>query len=170
MKASDVMSTDYRSSMGGEDLPIDPTPDGLVDWVFSDPEQPDLPFIGESDNIPHPKANSYPEIKQYSSILINTQRELAFLDDVPLNDPYPTERVGYDKSRLLMELLNTYAIGNGWSCNPVRGNTTVNFEVLYRGGVEGIPDEYKLNTAVSHIVVVKLMSRSGPVVYSLAVG
>lgn len=144
----------------------------LTEWIVKhrqdDSEQPYL--TPEVKLIRHPKLLDYPEIMQYQSVLINTKQELEFLLSVPLETNGQYSLTSLDKAHRLMELLNQYRIGPGWSCNPGGAYTTAYFKVLYVGPFDTMPDEYKLNPNVSFVAVVELTGEAGPVVYSLTVG
>lgn len=144
---------------------------GFLEWIFKDGNMDDGDFnSGFTGVLEHPKRLNHEEIARYGSILINTERELRFLDDVVLNVPYDGGIVGNDASRRLMEIMNSYQIGDGWSCNPGNQNTTAGFTLLYKGGVENLPREYKINPNAAHVAIVELTTYSGRAVYSLTVG
>lgn len=143
---------------------------GLVDWVFTNAQKAIGAVSGEQEYLEHPKSLFHPAIVEYQACLLNSKRELDFLLGMPLNVPDSTARLDNDRARRLMELLNNYAIGLGWSCNPNRMNTTAFFKLLYLGEVSEMPDEYKINANASYGAVVELSTTSGPAVYSLLVG
>ncbi|WNV45816.1 hypothetical protein [Aeromonas phage AerS_266] len=144
---------------------------GLVEWIVKDNQS----LSGESGEmieeikiLVHPKSLQHPEIMKYQALLINSKKELDFL-----TNNYSGEQnnlVQLEKARQLMELLNQYKIGLGWSCNPDRANTTADFKLLYIGEYENLPEQYKLNPNVAYVAIVELKSMGVPVVYSLSVG
>lgn len=143
---------------------------GLVDWVFTNAQKAIGALSGEQEYLEHPKSLVHPAIVEYQAHLLNAKRELDFLIGTPLNVADDTARLDNDRARRLMELLNNYGIGLGWSCNPNRMNTTAFFKLLYLGEVKDMPDEYKINDNASYGAVVELSTTSGPAVYSLLVG
>lgn len=144
---------------------------GFLEWIFKDGNIDDLDFdSGIVGSLTNPKKLKYEEITRHACILINTIRELRFLDDVKLNVPYDGGIVDNDAARRLMELLNVYQIGDGWTCNPGIRNTTAGFTLLYKGDVGSLPKEYKINPNAAHVAIVELTTYSGRAVYSLTVG
>ena len=143
---------------------------GFLEWIFkdgSDDEDYNTGIIGVMSN---PMKLSYEEITRHACVLINTVQELKFLETVERNVPYNGGLVENDAARLLMELLNVYQIGDGWTCNPGIRNTTAGFTLLYIGGVETLPKEYKINPNAAYVAIVELTTYSGRAVYSLTVG
>lgn len=137
---------------------------GLVEWIVKNGNT----GIEESKILFHPKSLKHPEIMKYQALLINNKKELDFLANSFGGEE--THLVQLEKARQLMELLNQYKIGLGWSCNPDRANTTADFKLLYLGDFQNLPEEYKINPNVSYVAVVELKSMGVPVVYSLSVG
>ena len=143
---------------------------GLIDWVFTDAKTARGAMSGEQEYLGHPKSLNYPKIVQYQSNFLTAIRELEFLKGMVYGTPDDTGRIGNDNARRLMELLNHYSIGLGWSCNPNKKNTTAFFKLLYLGEMENMPDEYKINHNAQYGAIVELSTTSGPAVYSLLVG
>lgn len=144
---------------------------GLVEWIVKDSHS-SSGEVGESIDevkiLVHPKALPHPEIMKYQTLLINSKKELEFLDNNYSNEQ--NNLVQLEKARQLMELLNQYKIGLGWSCNPERANTTADFKLLYLGDYKNLPEQYKLNPNVTYVAIIELKSMGVPVVYSLSVG
>lgn len=139
---------------------------GAVEWVIEH----------TNDNVyggrltPNPKKLQHENITRYSSIFINTVKELDFLKQVSVGIPYDGGIMGNDAARLLMQLMNLYQIGTGWSCNPSKGNTTAGFTLLHLGAPETIPSEYIINTEVILVAIVEVTTYTGRAVFSLSVG
>lgn len=137
---------------------------GVVEWVVEHTEEPAFKVFT------HPKKLQHENITRYSSIFINTEQELDFLKGVSVGIPYDGGMVGNDAARILMQLMNNYQIGTGWSCNPGRGNTTAGFRLLHFGAPDTIPSEYIINPEVKLVAIVELETYAGRAVYSLSVG
>ncbi|QDJ97109.1 hypothetical protein PQC07_gp164 [Aeromonas phage D3] len=144
---------------------------GELDWIVIDSSD----GSGKNTVLPmaqfkNPKKLLQTEISRYSCIQINTYKEIEFLEQVSVGVSNNIGFNGSDAPRLLMELMNRYGIGSGWSCNHGRGNTTAGFTLLHLGKPETIPSEYLANSNVDYVAVVELETYTGKAVYSLTVG
>lgn len=139
---------------------------GLVEWVITNVSK----SYKETFTVKHPKQLVHENIPRYSSIFINTERELEFLSHVSVGIPYEGGFTGNNAARYLMELLNLYQIGTGWSCLPHRGNTTAGFTLLYFGIPETIPREFVIHPNAKFVAIVELETYTGKAVFSLTVG
>lgn len=128
---------------------------GELDWVIIDRESSTVEL--QMGTIKNPKAFLYEEVKKSFSVLINTEAELGFLKNQPIDRKYDSGLLGADKSRILSNLLNTYMIGDGWSANPGQGCSTAYFVLRYYGSGANAPDVYNFNRDARLLVVVELM-------------
>lgn len=143
---------------------------GLVDYAFTNGKTSVGLVKGETPYFPHPKSGQYPEIEKNLQVVINTKCELRFLNDMTVGTIDDTGNLSSERARHLAQLLNRYQLGDGWSCNPGRGNTTAFFKLLYLGDMKDMPDEFKINHNTPYGAVVELTTPTGPAVYCLAVG
>lgn len=129
---------------------------GELDWVVVDEStSPGVQFINAY--IDHPKSFPYKEVVKNFGIVINDKSELDFLKDVKLDVKYNSGLVGSDKSFKLMNLLNNYLIGDGWTSNPSTGCTTAYFVLRYFGSGADAPGSYNFNRDAKCLAVVELM-------------
>lgn len=129
---------------------------GELDWVIIDRYSTNSD-TDQSEFITNPKAFAFDQVTKSFGVLINTEAELAFLKDVRLDVRYDSGLVGADKSLKLMNLLNAYNIGDGWTSNPSNGCTTAYFVLRYFGSGADAPDVYNFNPNAKLVVVVELM-------------
>lgn len=138
---------------------------GVVEWIVEH-----VTGVTPGKIFNNPKKLQHENILRYSSIFINTERELDFLKYISVGIPYDGGFPGNNASYLLMQLMNTYQIGTGWTCNPGKTNTTAGFTLLHFGPPETIPSEYIINTEVKLVAIVELTTYAGRAVFSLSVG
>ncbi|QYN79960.1 putative flagellar biosynthesis protein [Kosakonia phage Kc263] len=129
---------------------------GELDWVIIDRYSTNSD-TDQSEFITNPKAFAFDQVTKSFGVLINTEAELAFLKDVRLDVRYDSGLVGADKSLKLMNLLNAYNIGDGWTSNPSNGCTTAYFVLRYFGSGANAPDVYNFNPNAKLVAVVELM-------------
>lgn len=142
---------------------------GKTIWVFKD-RYTITRQLGQNTTLDNPKAFPYQEVVNNFGITINTEKELMFLKDLPLNVYYDSSQFNADKSRKLADLLNRYGVGDGWSANPNGGNTTAYFMMRYFGPGSKAPDIYNFNRDTSLLVVVELATYGGYKTHALFVG
>lgn len=129
---------------------------GELDWVVIDRYSASSDS-NQSDFITNPKAFAFDQVRKSFGVLINTESELEFLKDVRLDVRYDSGIVGSDKSLKLMNLLNAYNIGDGWTSNPSTGCSTAYFVLRYFGSGADAPDVYNFNPNARTLAVVELM-------------
>lgn len=117
----------------------------------------------------HPKECRFPLINKHFTVQINTKVELEFLSNVEQNTPFDYKKFGLSIPRQLMTLLNQYNIGDGWSCNPQRGNSVAAFSLLYFGVGSLTPTQYQLNRKAPLVAIVEVDTFNGKEVLSIAV-
>lgn len=146
----------FRNEAGFLSLELVVISTGKLDWVIVDRESLlDTSLV--SGVLSNPKEISFKQVIRNSGILINTEVELKFLEDCRLDVRYDASVVGKDKAVKLMNLLNDYGVGDGWTANPSQGCTTAYFVPRYYGSGKDAPDVYNFNRNASCLVVLELM-------------
>lgn len=141
---------------------------GELAWVIIDPDSNNADQV-INETIDHPKAFSYEHVTKNFGVLINSEKELDFLKDVRLDVRYDSGIVGADSSFKLMNLLNNYNIGDGWTSNPSQGCTTAYFVLRYYGSGANAPGAYNFNPEAKLLAVVELMMYGEYQLHALAV-
>lgn len=121
-------------------------------------------------HIQNPKAFIFGDVKENFGVLINSAKELDFLNNVKIDVRVDSLFVGAGISYTLMTLLNRYGIGNGWSCNPSTGGTTSYFILRYLGSGADAPDVYNFNRDSERMAVVDLLVNGEYKTHALIVG
>lgn len=141
---------------------------GERDWVVIDTESA-RGSVGLNEVLTHPKAFIFPNVVKNFSVVLNSESELAFLRDAPIDVRYDSGLVGNDKTFKLMNLLNNYNIGDGWTSNPSQGCTTAYFTLRYIGSGKDAPRVYNFNPEAKCLAVLELMMYGEYVLYTLVV-
>ncbi len=141
---------------------------GKHDWVVVDAESAQA-TVGVNEVLDHPKAFAFAAAIKNFSILLNSESELAFLRDAPVDVRYDSGMISDNKSFKLMNLLNNYNIGDGWTSNPSQGCTTAYFTLRYIGSGKDAPSVYNFNPEAKCLAVVELMMYGEYVLYALVV-
>lgn len=129
---------------------------GELDWVVIDRYSGNTD-TNQSEFITNPKAFIFDEVIKSFGVLINTEAELEFLKDLRYDVRYDSGMVGADKAFKLMNLLNTYGVGDGWTSNPSQGCTTAYFILRYYGSGVDAPGVFNFNPNARLLVVLELM-------------
>ena len=140
-----------------------------TDWRAEQVPSEPLQLSDELEYKSHPKECKFDLINKHFTVQINTKVELEFLSNVEQNTPFDYKKFGLSIPKQLMTLLNQYNIGDGWSCNPQRGNSVAAFSLLYFGVGSLTPTQYQLNRKSPLVAIVEVDTFNGKEVLSLAV-
>ena len=128
---------------------------GNVDWVIKNKVITNS--SEESIMLDNPKDFHFKEVIENVSALVNTEAELSFMKNLKLDVRDDSGQIGNSTARQLMQVLNNYRIGNGWTANPGAGCTTAYFVPRYYGPGADAPDIYNFNRDARLLVVVELL-------------
>lgn len=146
----------FTNSDGLLSLDIVDVNTGELAWAVIDSQSGKV-VSSINESVDHPKAFIFDEVIKNFGTVINSEKELEFLKDVRLDVRYDSGLVGSDKAYKLMNLLNNYTIGDGFTSNPSQGCTTAYFVLRYFGTGADAPGVYNFNTEAKCLAVVELM-------------
>jgi len=159
----------FRDTDGLFTLEVVRVDTGSLTWVFKDRFS-----AGREDEetafIENPKDFMFKDVVDNFAVTINTSRELEFLKSIKNDVRYNTALPGNDASYYLMQLLNNYNIGSGWTSNPIHGNATAYFIKRYFGPGKDAPEIYNFNPHAQLLVVVDLLVYGEYKTHALMVG
>lgn len=160
----------YRDSKDGLfTLEVVNADTGSLTWVFKDR------FSGSRDNqeasiLENPKAFMFPAVIENFAITVSNVAELMFLKDLKKDVRYNTAIPGNTASYHLMNTLNSYNVGSGWTCNPIHAPSTAYFIPRYFGPGNKAPEIYNFNPHAKLLVVVDLLVYGEYKTHALMVG